>query len=200
MAFAIFVCTLAIQTAAIRIAFSMARDHCLPFGERLAHVSDHRQSPVLPALVSGAIAILILILNLGNSKIFLVVTSVSIVLVYLAYLSVTVPVLARRRRGWPEDGGRTGLFTLGRTRGMIINSIAVGYGALMAINLIFPRQAIYGAGNYAWGGVIVIALVLAVGLAYFFSTQRDRPLEIAAEHRAEPVPVGDGVVPPPRAS
>ena len=200
VAFAIFVCTLAIQTAAIRIAFSMARDHCLPFGERLAHVSDHRQSPVLPALVSGAVAILILILNLGNSKIFLVVTSVSIVLVYLAYLSVTVPVLARRRRGWPEDGGRTGLFTLGRTRGMIINSIAVGYGALMAINLIFPRQAIYGAGNYAWGGVIVIALVLAVGLAYFFSTQRDRPLEIAAEHRAEPVPVGDGVVPPPRAS
>ena len=86
----------------------MARDHALPLGEGLAHVSEHRHSPAAPALVSGVVAILILLVNVGNGKIFLVVTSVSIILVYIAYLMVTVPTFLRRRAGWPEDQGREG--------------------------------------------------------------------------------------------
>jgi len=183
VAFAIFVCTLAIQTATIRITFSMARDHSLPFGERLAHVTEHRHAPVAPAIVSGIVAILILVVNIGNPKIFLIVTSVAIVIVYLAYLLVTAPVLARRFGGWPNDKDRTGLFTLGRRRGLIINSIAVAYGLIMAVNLIWPRQAIYGTGSYAWGGVIVIGVVGAIGLAYYLTSQRQKPVRVAAEHR-----------------
>jgi len=185
VAFAIFVCTLAIQTAAVRIAFSMARDHRLPFGERLAHVTERRHSPAAPSVVSGIIAILILVVNVGNAKIFLIVTSVAIVIVYLAYLLVTVPVLARRAKGWPSDAGRTSLFTLGRRRGLIINSIAVAYGLIMVVNLIWPRQVIYGTGMYAWGGVIVVAVIIAIGLAYYLTSQRHRTTEIAAEHRAD---------------
>jgi urea carboxylase system permease len=183
VAIAIFVCCLAIHAAAIRIAFSMARDHALPLGEGLSHVSEHRHAPAAPALVSGAVAILILLVNVGNSKLFLVVTSVSIILVYIAYLMVTVPTFLRRRAGWPEDEGRTGLFTLPKPWGVVINVAAIAYGFLMALNLIWPRHEIYGAGNYQWGGVLAVGVVLVVGLGYYYGVQQNKPDRIVEEHR-----------------
>lgn len=183
VAFAIFICTLAIQTASIRLAFSMARDHGLPFGETLSHVTEHRQSPAAPALVSGVVAIGVLVVNFGNPQIFLVITSVSIVIVYIAYLLVTIPVLQRRIGGWPHDKGDQGWFYLGRTRGIIVNSTAVGYGVLMAVNLLWPRSEIYGSGAYAWGGVIFVAAMVLVGLAYYVSAQHGREQRIAVEHK-----------------
>jgi urea carboxylase system permease len=183
VAVAIFVCCLAIQSAAVRIAFSMARDHALPLGEQLAHVTETRHSPAAPAVVTGIIAILILVVNVGNASIFLVVTSVSIILVYIAYLLVTTPTFIRRRAGWPEDEGKTGLFTLGRTGGLVINAIAIVYGLFMAINLIWPRNEVYGAGKYKWGGVIAVGSVLAIGLLYYLLVQQRKPDEVATEHR-----------------
>jgi amino acid transporter len=130
------------------------------------------------------VAIAILVVNLGNAKIFLVVTSVSIVIVYIAYLLVTIPAMAQRRRhGWPEDQGRTGWFFLGRSRGLLINGTAIGYGALMALNLIWPRSAIYGSGVYAWGGVIFVAALGILGAVYYLWRQHGREHEVAAEHR-----------------
>src|SRR3984957_5116762 len=188
VAFAIFICCLAIHAASIRLAFSMARDRALPFGDRLSHVSEQRKSPVLPAIAVGVVAIAILVVNLGNAKIFLVVTSVSIVIVYIAYLLVTVPaMLQRRRNSWPEDQGRTGWFFLGRRRGLLINGTAIGYGALMALNLIWPRSAIYGSGAYAWGGVIFVAALGVIGAAYYLWRQHGRNHEVAPEHRVAPL-------------
>jgi urea carboxylase system permease len=184
VAFAIFICCLAIHAASIRLAFSMARDRALPFGDHLSHVSQQRKSPALPAIVVGVIAIAILVVNLGNAQIFLVVTSVAIVIVYIAYLLVTVPaMLQRRRNGWPEDQGRTGWFFLGRRRGLLINGTAIGYGAIMALNLIWPRSAIYGNGAYAWGGVIFVAALGIIGAAYYVWRQHGRNHEVAPEHR-----------------
>ncbi|TVZ05541.1 amino acid permease [Trebonia kvetii] len=195
VAFAIFICCLAIHAASIRLAFSMARDHALPFGDHLSHVSEHRKSPALPAIVSGAVAIAILIVNLGNAQIFLVVTSVSIVIVYIAYLLVTVPaMLQRRRNGWPEDQGRTGWFFLGRRRGLLINGTAIGYGALMALNLIWPRSAIYGSGAYAWGGVIFVAALMVLGAGYYRWRQHGRDHEVADEHRVATLAVVGGTM------
>jgi hypothetical protein len=109
------------------------------------------------------------------------------VIVYLAYLLVTVPTLLQRRRvGWPVDQGGTGWFFLGRRRGFIINGIAIGYGALMALNLIWPRSAIYGSGAYAWGGVIFVAALGLVGAVYYRLRQHGRNHEVADEHRAAP--------------
>jgi amino acid transporter len=143
---------------------------------------------VLPAIGVGAVAIAILVVNLGNAKIFLVVTSVSIVIVYIAYLLVTVPAMMQRRRnGWPEDQGRTGWFFLGRRRGLLINGTAIGYGALMAVNLIWPRSAIYGGGAYAWGGVIFVAALGILGAVYYLWRQHGRDHEVSPEHRAAPL-------------
>ena len=45
---AIFVCCLAVQTATIRMLFSMARDNKLPAGPAVARVSGHRKVPIVP--------------------------------------------------------------------------------------------------------------------------------------------------------
>lgn len=181
VALAICVCCLAIQTAAIRLAFSMARDHALPFGERLSHVSETRHAPAAPAIVSGVIAIAILVVDIGNAQIFLTVTSVSIVIVYIAYLLVTAPLFLKRLRGWPS-GDKTGLFTMPRPVGLLVNGLAVLYGLLMGVNLIWPRAAVYGPSLYEWGGVFVIAGVAIIGLAYYFTAQHRSVARVAAEH------------------
>jgi hypothetical protein len=54
----------------------------------------------------------------------------------------------------------------------------------MALNLIWPREAIYGAGK-AWGGVIAVGAVLVVGLAYYYGVQRNKVASIAEEHRVQ---------------
>lgn len=190
VAFAIFVCTLAIQTATIRIAFSMARDGRLPGAERLAHVTQHRHSPAAPAVLSGVLAVALLLVNVGNAKIFLVITSVAIALVYIAYLLVTAPLLGRRLRGWPDDRGRSGLFFLGRGPGLVINGVAVAYGSIGLVNLVWPRSVIYGTGAYAWGGIIFIGAILVIGALYYFRVQYGREHVITHEHRLEVLLLG----------
>src|SRR5450631_2357076 len=83
-AIAISVCTLAVMASCIRLLFAMARDSRLPFGTRIAHVSGHRKVPVVPALVVGTLALVILAINYGNQSAFLALTSVAIVMFYIA--------------------------------------------------------------------------------------------------------------------
>ncbi len=143
-AIAISVCTLGVMASCIRLLFAMARDGRLPFGTHIARVSGHRKVPVIPALVVGILALLILVINIGNQSAFLALTSVAIVMFYIAYLGVTGGMLVRRLRGtWPKpDHGP--YFSLGRW-GIVVNVVAVVYGALVAINIAWPRAAVYDA-------------------------------------------------------
>ena len=166
---AVTVCSLAVHTAAIRLSFAMARDNALPFGERLAHVNPETQTPIVPAVVIGVIAALILVINIGQPKIFTVLTAIAIIMIYLAYLMVTGPMLKKRLQGqWPPaDLGAGGYFTMGRW-GLIVNIVAVLWGAGMAINLAWPREAVYGAPWYnTWGAYVYIAVILGTGLLWY---------------------------------
>ena len=93
---AVAVCSLAVHTAAMRLTFAMARDNALPFGEKLAKVHPKTQTPIAPAIAVGVIAALILVVNIGQPKIFTVLTSIGIIMIYLAYLMVTGPMLSKR--------------------------------------------------------------------------------------------------------
>ena len=171
---AVTVCSLAVHTAAIRLAFAMARDNALPFGEKLARVNSATQTPIVPAVVIGVIAELILVLNIGQPKIFTVLTSIAVIMIYLAYLVVTGALLKKRLRGqWPPaDLAAGGYFTMGRW-GMSVNVLAVLWGAGMAINLAWPREAVYGAPWYnTWGAFVYIAVILAAGLGWYALTGR----------------------------
>jgi urea carboxylase system permease len=166
---AVTVCTLAVHTAAIRLTFAMARDNALPFGEKLARVNPKTQTPIIPAIVIGVLAVLILVINIGQKQIFTVLTSIAIIMIYLAYLMVTGPMLKKRFQGqWPpKDLKEGGYFTMGKW-GMAVNIVAVVWGIGMALNLAWPREAVYGVGWYnAWGAFIYIGVILGAGLLWY---------------------------------
>ena len=166
---AVTVCSLAVHTAAIRLTFAMARDNALPFGEKLARVNRDTQTPITPAVMIGVIAALILVVNIGQPKIFTVLTSIAVIMIYLAYLMVTCPLLIKRLRGhWPPaDLAAGGYFTMGRW-GLLVNVFAVLWGAGMALNLAWPREAVYGTPWYnTWGAFVYIGVILGAGLLWY---------------------------------
>jgi urea carboxylase system permease len=183
---AVSVCALAVHTAAIRLAFAMARDNALPFGERLAAVSESTQAPVVPAVAIGAIASLILVLNVGQPKIFTVLTSIAVIMIYMAYLMVTGPMLLNRFRGeWPRnDEGDGRYFSMGRW-GLWVNLVAVLWGFGMAVNLAWPRESVYGLPWYnTWGAFVYIAVILGAGLLWYVLRGRHH-IGTLASHAAD---------------
>jgi amino acid transporter len=187
---AVTVCSLAVHTAAIRLSFAMARDNALPFGESLARVNPETQTPIVPAVVIGLMAALILVINIGQPKIFTVLTSIGVIMIYLAYLMVTAPMLKKRLQGqWPPaDLGDGGYFTMGRW-GMLVNIVAVLWGAGMAINLAWPREALYGTPWYnTWGAYVYIAVILGTGLLWYVVKGRHSIGTLASHAARPPVP------------
>ncbi len=198
-AIAISVCTLAVMASCIRLLFAMARDGRLPFGGHIARVSGSRKVPVVPALVVGILSLAILGINYGNQSAFLALTSVAIVMFYIAYLGVTMGMLVRRLRGtWPKpDHGP--YFSLGRW-GLPVNVLAVLYGLLVAVDIAWPRSAVYDSlagtkdsaghvipGHWYWQyiAVLFIGITVLVGAVYYFAVYSRKPIEVLREHAAE---------------
>ncbi|MET8099512.1 amino acid permease [Streptomyces sp. NPDC005236] len=176
---AIAVATLAIQTAASRMLFSMARDRRLPFSGRLAKVDPRTGMPGAPALVVGVLAAALLLLNFASPDAFLAIGTTCIVMLYLAYAMVTGPLLVRRLRGQFGVGGtdETGapLFSLGRW-GVPVNALALAYGLFMTVNLAWPRAAVYdpagGHWYFRWFTLLFLAVTLVAGAGYRAFTAR----------------------------
>lgn len=177
-AISIFVCCLTVQTGTVRIAFALARDKALPKSDALAKVSDRTRTPVLPTIVVGIVAVVILLVNIRQPQIFTVVTSVVVVLAYLAYLLVTVPMLLRRFNGsWPlHDTGDEKYFDMGRW-GVPVNVVAIAMGLFAVINMVWPRQEIYNPvapfhWYLQWGGVITVVVVIVAGVGIYAMRNR----------------------------
>jgi amino acid transporter len=209
VAIAVTVCCLAVHTATIRMMFAMVRDNNLPAGERLAKVHPKTKTPIIPAVLIGILGLLILVVNIRQPQIFTVVTSIGIIMIYVAYLLVTVPMLHSRLRGeWPPAGAsEKGYFSLGKI-GLPINILAVLWGAGMAINLAWPRKDVYNATEpFHWylqyGAILFIGVVFFGGLAYYWIVQRHKT-GVLASHAAEaPAPTagaGPAVRPAPASS
>jgi hypothetical protein len=90
------------------------------------------------------------------------------VIVYLAYLLVTVPALrarlSRQPRLLPQQAGG---FSLGRW-GLPVNVLAVVYGVAMMVNIAWPRQAVYDPVGTSWVlqylALLFVAALVVVGL------------------------------------
>ena len=201
-AIAIFVCCLAVQTATIRMIFSMARDNKLPAGSAVARVSGHRKVPIIPAVVTGILGIAVAAINVGNQSAFAAITSIAIIMFYLCYMGVTVPMLVHRFRGeWPrKDHGP--YFSMGRW-GLPVNIIAVIFQVAVVVNLMWPRAAIYNAlppahWYFKWAAVLFVGAIFIIGFLYYYLVQVKKPEEVLEEHRPDvtafepvPAPAGD---------
>jgi amino acid transporter len=169
----------------------MARDNALPAGATLAKIDPRHKTPIVPAVLIGAVAVLILVVNIRTPEIFTAVTSVAIIMVYLAYLLVTLPMLISRLRGrWPvpDTGGRR-YFSLGRW-GLPVNVLAVLWGSLMALNLAWPRSEVYGDGPWylRWIAFVFVGIVALAGLLWYRLRGRHH-VGVLPEHMAEALAV-----------
>ncbi|KOU39593.1 APC family permease [Streptomyces sp. WM6378] len=186
---AITVCALSVQTAGLRLAFAMARDNNLPAGSKLARLSPRFRTPVLATCLIGFVAIAILVVNINQPQIFSVVTSIAIVMIYVAYLLVTLPMLVQRLRGgWTSA---TDHFSLGRL-GLPVNVLAVLWGTAMTVNLLWPRAEVYNATGpqhwyLRWGGVLFVGVVAVGGFTYYWFVQRGKT-GVLAEHAIGELP------------
>ncbi|MDX6378735.1 MAG: hypothetical protein QOE98_3038 [Gaiellaceae bacterium] len=190
VALAIFVCCLAIHAMSVRILFAMGRDNSLPFGKQLASVSGTRRVPIVPALTTGVIALVILASNWANPRAFTIIISMGIILMYIAYLMLTTQLLRRRNEGWPGNlpDARDGLFNLG-SWGKVTNVAGILYGALMIVNLEWPREEFYGTLWYQkYGPITVTIAIFVIGLAIYHGGLKSR-VGVLEEHQAEAAPV-----------
>lgn len=174
---------LAIQNSASRVMLSMARDGRLPGARLLARVSSQAGTLILTGIAVGALAIGVLLINLGNPAAFAAVTSTSVVVVYLAYLLVTVPALgSRMRRRLPPK--RHGGFLLGRW-GLPVNLFAVVYGVVMMVNIAWPRQAVYDPAGTSWVlrylALLFVAALVVLGAVVHRLLRRESAAGAGAE-------------------
>ncbi|MFE4171433.1 APC family permease [Streptomyces sp. NPDC056909] len=183
---AITVCALAVQAAGIRLVLAMARDNSLPAAPLLARAGPRSGTAVVPAIVTGLVAVGVLVINVNQPRIFSVISGVAVVMIYLACLTVTLPMLVRRLRGtWqPTSEGR---FSLGRF-GLPVNLLAVLWGIGMSVNLAWPRSEVHGAEPPfpwypRWGVLLFAAVVAAGGFTYYWLVQRERTGAVEA-HRS----------------
>ena len=186
---AITVCSLAVHAGGIRMIFTMGRDGKLPAASSIARVHGRSKTPLVPSIVIGVLTIALLVLNVGNQRAFFVLTSVAIIMFYIAYMCVTVPLLIARLRGkWPtpEHGP---YFSMGRW-GLPVNVLAVIFQTGVMINLAWPRAAVYGNDRwyYQWGAFVFVGLLGGVGIVYYLIALRGRQTTVLAEHRASPAP------------
>jgi hypothetical protein len=81
-----------------------------------------------------------------------------------------------------------------------VNLLAVLYGATVAVNIAWPRAAVYDSlagtkdaaghiipGHWYWHyiAILFIGIVFLVGAAYYFMVYNRKPIRVLAEHAAE---------------
>ncbi len=195
---AIFVCTLSIQAAGIRLMFSMGRDGRLPFSHLWGSVHPSLGTPAWTGIATGVLAALPLIV----SQQITVIVAGATGLIYLSYFMTNIVILQARRRGWPE---RPAWFNLGRWA-MPINILALVYGGSMLINFAWFRPATNPPLGSAFTGLanwplignaplfeLTVGLLLVIGAIYWFAVQRHK-LE-AQQAPAAPETGGAGMRP-----
>jgi urea carboxylase system permease len=180
VAIAVISACLAIQNSASRVLFSMAREGVLPWSRFLNRVGPRTGTPIVTGVAVGLLAAAMLLVNLGQAQVFTAVTSVAVVVVYLAYLFVTIPMLVRKVRDRRETKGHglrsgepaaaRGHFSMGRA-GLPVTAVAVLFGLFMTVNVAWPRAAVYDPAGGHWylryfSLLFLAGAVVLGGLAY----------------------------------
>jgi urea carboxylase system permease len=130
---AIFVCCLSILAATIRLCFGMSRDNQLPISGILSRVSPTLHTPVWSCVAIAALSAIPFIQYSGAGIVAIAATG----MIYLSYFLGNIVIMRARARGWPR---RAAPFKLGRW-GLVVNVVALLYGAAMLVNFAWPRAA-----------------------------------------------------------
>jgi amino acid transporter len=208
---AVYVCTLAIQGATLRLMFSMGRDRRLPFGGAWARVNSTLRTPANASVAVGVLAAIPFVVTGAGTAIYIAIAATG--MIYLSYFLCNIGVLVARQRGWPRKGA---WFSL-KGWGTIINIAALIWGGLMIINIgIWTDPSLFGVfGNdlrNTWsnpfintflkvGGTLLdglpawpifettVGTVVILGAIYYLVAQRGREDHVEAD-----VATGEAVI------
>jgi len=194
---AVCVCTLAIQSATIRLMFSMGRDGRLPFGRVWGTVNPLFRTPMWAGIAVAVLSAipLVALKDLPSAIAVIVVSATG--MIYVSYFLNNIASLGARLRGWPNT---TAPFSLG-SWGMLVNILALVYGGVMIINFLWfgglrNTFAINPNVSTAFPGVtnpllaniplfeLTLAILFVVGAIYWFGFKR-RSVIAGGERRAE---------------
>ncbi len=140
---AVYVCTLAIQGATVRLMFSMGRDRRLPLGGAWGHVNSTFRTPANASIAVGLLAAIPFVITGAGAAIYIAIAATG--MIYISYFLCNLGVLVARTKGWPHQGA---WFKLG-SWGTIINILALLWGGLMVINIaLWTDTSLFGVfGN-----------------------------------------------------
>jgi len=205
---AVYVCTLAIQGATVRLMFSMGRDRRLPFGGLWGHVSHTFRTPANAAVAVGILGAVPLLLMGALASIYLAIAATG--MIYISYFLCNLGVFVARQKGWPH---KDAWFSL-RGWGTVINFLALVWGGLMVINIGIWTSPIFGVfGNdlrNTWSNPFIntflafgknadgtanvlsglpawpvfetlVGLVVVIGAIYYLAVQRGREDRVEAD-------------------
>lgn len=191
---AICVCTLAIQSATIRLMFSMGRDGRLPFGKVWGSVNPTLRTPLWAGVAVAVLAAipLLALINLTSAISIIVIGATG--LIYTSYFLNNIASLGARLRGWPREKAP---FSLGRW-GMLVNILALIYGGLMIVNFLWfgGQRSIYTnttvgnaftnlADTPVLGGTplfeLTLVILFVVGAIYWFGYKRRQVIASGAQ-------------------
>ena len=154
---AMWFCGLSCVTSASRAVYSLARDNGTPFSALFRKVNPKHgtPAPAIWAIVAASLA------AMAWSGAVPIVTSLSTVALYLAYvIPIGLGLVARRRKhDWPKLAE----WSLGRYGGTI-NLVALAYTVLIAVVLVMPPNELAGK---TLGGVVA-----AMALTYWLGVRR----------------------------
>jgi urea carboxylase system permease len=187
---AVCVCTLAIQSATIRLMFSMGRDGRLPFSRAWGTVNPALRTPLWAGI---AVAVLSALPFLYSQAIGVLVTGAT-GMIYLSYFMNNIASLRARFQGWPRVKTP---FSLGGW-GIPINVLALIYGGLMLINFLWfgglrnsYTNPTMGAAFASWANIPVLGgtpifefslvVLFVVGGIYWYGYKRRQVIASGAQ-------------------
>ncbi len=154
---AMWFCGLSCITSASRALYSLARDEGTPYSRLLRSVNKTHGTPA-PAIWSIVLAS---IAAMVWTEAVPVVTSLSTVALYLAYIIPVALGLRARRAG--SDWPKAAVWNLGRF-GAAINVVAIAFAAFICFVLVMPPNQL--------AGETLAGLLVALALLYVFVARR----------------------------
>jgi amino acid transporter len=165
-----WLCGLASITSMARMWYAFARDDGMPGAARLKRVHPYLRTPVWAIVVTSALAVLITV----YAAAFSVVTSISTITLYLAYVIPVYLNWRNRRRGRGESTTpATAPWSLGRF-GAAINVVAIAWVVVITVVFALPPNEL----------VLWTMLLLAALLAVYWRLSARRRFVGPAGRRA----------------
>lgn len=127
-------CTMSLQAAASRLAYSYGRDRMILGSTLLAKFSRTRHVPPYALLLALVVPAVVVLGAKFSTDALTKIISFAALGIYIAFQMVVFAALRARLKGWKPSGK----FRLGAW-GMPVTVMALGYGIVAMVNMMWPR-------------------------------------------------------------